>query len=866
VGSNQTQKQSISFRVILYIRNPKDHVSSRIQNIIRWGSDFQSAYQKVSDHLDHYYREKIEALQDTFGKNNIEVFQFEEAKKNKYGVAGHFLNLLDFTEKELSEFKYFRVNNRISKKAAEIISFINKKQPLIKNQKLSSGRFKEDTMPLFGLKGEKFDLTSEQKKNILTNALPDILWLKENLQIDYLNSQVFMNEMKNKNTMNFSYTKEDCRFLRKALKKTQPIIRRKIIAFFEDHLTPTRFSHIQQKVFVKKLKRVEKKISIKEKRRKRSKLHSLFTLIKDYLIIARSGLFDKKAYLKHYSDVKASNPIIHYIRHGASELRNPSNEFNTEYYLRTNKDVYYSRLNPLVHYIRFGKREGRMIEGGENLYYCYQEPIYTEQITKNILAFQSKPLISIIMPVYNIDPKWLEKAIKSVENQWYQNWELCIADDCSTNQQTKDFLSKIENKKIKITFLKKNLHIPGATNEAMKLAEGDYFLFMDNDDELTVDTLYENVKIINELQGNVDLLYADEDKIDTEGYYCEPYYKPDYSPDRLLSQNYMVHPTVIKHALIEKIGGLEIGLEGAQDYDLVLKATENTEKIHHIRKILYHWRKIPGSIALDINSKEYAYKSGKKALENALERRNLSAKVLFTKHPGIYRINYNINENPLISIIIHFQYPHQTLIKCINSIIKKTSYQNYEIILINNNGIKNRTNKTLIKRLKKDSRMLYHENDTPLNDSQVKNFAVNQLAHGKQIILLNNDTKIITEDWIESLLQFSQRQNTGAVGSILFPPYKKKEYTKAFLKSQSIKSRNVTSSFNEDNWPHAIQNVQMLSKACLMVKKTIYLQIGGFDEREVVENDVDFCLRLIEKGYLNVYTPFAKVYHTNISI
>ena len=334
VGSNQTQKQSISFRVILYIRNPKDHVSSRIQNIIRWGSDFQSAYQKVSDHLDHYYREKIEALQDTFGKNNIEVFQFEGAKKNKYGIAGHFLSLLDFTEKELSQIKFFRVNNRISKKAAEIISFINEKQPLIKNQKLSSGRFKEDTMPLFSLKGDKFDLTPEQKKNILTKALPDILWLKENLQIDYLNSQVFMNEMKNKNTMNFSYTKEDCRFLRKALKKTQPIIRRKIIAFFEDHLTPTRFSHIQQKVFVKKLKRVEKKISIKEKRRKRSKLHSLFTLIKDYLIIARSGLFDKKAYLKHYSDVKASNPIIHYIRHGASELRNPSNEFNTEYYLK----------------------------------------------------------------------------------------------------------------------------------------------------------------------------------------------------------------------------------------------------------------------------------------------------------------------------------------------------------------------------------------------------------------------------------------------------------------------------------------------------------------------------------------------------
>jgi len=526
------------------------------------------------------------------------------------------------------------------------------------------------------------------------------------------------------------------------------------------------------------------------------------------------------------------------------------------------------RLSKLVAYVRvhglkaFVSKTIDIMKGKND--YVYQSPLLTEKVKRDLNGFQKTPLISIIMPVYNVDPKWLDQAIKSVEHQWYPHWELCIADDCSTNQETIDYLSEIDHQQIKRIRLKENRHISAASNETIKLASGDYVAFLDNDDELTVDALYEIVKRINETPDEVDILYSDEDKIEPDGTFSTPHFKPDYSSDMLMSQNYITHLTVIKREIVNAVGGFEIGLEGSQDYDLILKATEQTQKIQHIQKVLYHWRKIPGSTALKSNSKNYAYIAGKKALENTLKRRDLQGEVLFTNNPGTYRIKYTLQDRPLISIIIPFKDKPGLLKKCIYSIIKKTSYQNFEIIGISNNSIKAKTNKEIKRLSRLDNRIHFYEHNIPFNYSMINNHAVSHFAHGEHLILLNNDIEIISNDWIESMLEFSQRENVGAVGVMLLYPNRKIQHAGIILSLKKI-TFNSFNGLHECasgyfNRPHVVQNLSAVTGACLMVKKTLYQQIGGFDEEafKISYNDVDFCLRLREKGYLNVYTPYAK--------
>jgi glycosyltransferase involved in cell wall biosynthesis len=257
-------------------------------------------------------------------------------------------------------------------------------------------------------------------------------------------------------------------------------------------------------------------------------------------------------------------------------------------------------------------------------------------IEKNLENFDYKPKISIIMPVYNVDSKWLNLAINSVINQFYDNWELCIADDASVNEGTLDYLKNLDDDRIKIKFLKNNLGISGASNEASRLATGDYIALLDHDDTLSPDALYEVVKSINKL--DPDLIYSDEDKLTLQGFYVEPFYKPDFSMERFYSSNYLCHLSVFRKSLFDNVGGFRKAFDGSQDYDLLLRSAEKTSKIHHISKVLYHWRKIPGSCSVDHRSKPYAYLAGKKALEESLKRRGISGKVLFGKGPG----NYNV--------------------------------------------------------------------------------------------------------------------------------------------------------------------------------------------------------------------------------
>lgn len=499
--------------------------------------------------------------------------------------------------------------------------------------------------------------------------------------------------------------------------------------------------------------------------------------------------------------------------------------------------------------------------------YVYHSPSYTTEVQQAIQSQQYQPLISIIMPVYNVDPKWLKLAIQSIEDQWYSNWELCIADDASNNPETLDYLRSLKSEKIKISYQTENQNISGTSNVALKMAKGEYIVLMDNDDELTQNALSEVVKVINET--GAEFIYSDEDKIEMDGSFSDPHFKPDFSPDMFLSQNYLSHLGVIKKTLIDKVDGFTIGLEGAQDYDLYLKVLEHTSKIFHIRKVLYHWRKIPGSTAAVFGDKSYAQEAGRQALENAMHRRQIEANVTNGLTPGTYKVSYNIIGNPLVSIIIPFKDQADILTKCIESILKKSTYKNFEIIGISNNSTKQKTF-TEMKRLETlDSRVKFYEYNVPFNYSGINNHAVHKYSKGEHLLFLNNDIEIISKDWIQELLMHSQRKETGAVGARLYFPDDTIQHVGIVIPPYTphlallMNSRDQKSSQGYGARAKCINNYMAVTAACLMCKKDLFLKVGGFDAEnlKIAYNDIDLCLKFFKAGLFNIYTPYCEAYH-----
>ncbi len=497
--------------------------------------------------------------------------------------------------------------------------------------------------------------------------------------------------------------------------------------------------------------------------------------------------------------------------------------------------------------------------------YVYKQPIFTEQIKSEIEKFEKSPKVSIIIPVYNVEPKWIELAIQSVKNQWYTNWEICIVDDCSTNVKTIDYLKSINDEKIKIEFSKTNEHISATSNKALKIATGEYIGLMDNDDEITEDALYHIVKKINQ---GYTFIYSDEDKMEMDGTLCDPHFKPDFSPDMINSQNYISHFTVIKKEHINKVNGFTIGLEGSQDYDLYLKIFDMCEdvKIAHIPKVLYHWRKIPGSTASGFNEKSYAQESGRKALENSIKRKNIDA-IVSSENPGIYKVNYTVIGEPKVSIIIPFKDAKQLLTLSVESVLNKTSYDNFEIIGISNNSEKLETFEEMKRLEELDNRVKFYEYDVPFNYSDINNYAVKNYVTGDYIVLLNNDIEIITENWIEQMLGFAQRDNVGAVGAKLYYPNNTIQHAGVIVGLGGVASHSHKH-FNRNHPGYfrrlqSIQNLSAVTAAMLMVSKNKYNEMNGLNEEnlKVAFNDVDFCLRLQKNGYYNVFTPYVEAYH-----
>jgi GT2 family glycosyltransferase len=493
-------------------------------------------------------------------------------------------------------------------------------------------------------------------------------------------------------------------------------------------------------------------------------------------------------------------------------------------------------------------------------------PARRAEIMREIEGFTRKPRISVVMPVYNADPAFLEAAIASVQAQLYENWELCIVDDRSSRDETLDVLRALNEPRIKVRYLAKNKNIAGATNEAIRMAGGEYFALMDNDDEMSPEALYQVVRAIN--ASDPELVYTDEDFIDHDGRYVNPHFKPDFSPDLLLSHNYITHLLVVGRGLLERIGPLDSAYDGAQDYDLVLRATEATDRIVHLPRVLYHWRMSASSTSFDADAKPQALDSARRALQAALDRRGIDAVVRDGNIPHFFRVKRAIPQKdpPLVSVIIPFRDKPELLRMCLGSILEKSTYACFEVIGISNNSEGVSTFSAMREFEKRDPRIRFYEHNIPFSFSKLINFGASK-ARGEHLLLLNNDIEILSWDWIEAMLEHSQRAEVGVVGAKLYYPDNTVQHAGIIIGigGYAGHAHKHFDSFGTGyfNRLHVIQNVSAVTGACMMVKRSVFEEVGGFDEESfgVACNDVDFCLRVKEKGYLNVFTPYAEAYH-----
>ncbi len=502
--------------------------------------------------------------------------------------------------------------------------------------------------------------------------------------------------------------------------------------------------------------------------------------------------------------------------------------------------------------------------GNENLYsYTFGEGD-RERVKAEILKLDKKPLISLVMPVFNVPPAWLQAAINSVESQLYENWELCIVDDASSSEDTINYLKTIRHPRIRIRYLDNNRNISGATNEAIRFARGEYLAFMDNDDELTADAVFEMAKAINEI--DADLIYSDEDFIDLDGNYCDPHFKPDYSPDLLLSHNYITHFVVVKKQLALEAGLLDSRYDGAQDHEFLLRVTEKAQRIHHVQKVLYHWRRSETSTSFSPDAKPGALISARMALQSTLQRREIEADVVDEKEPFFFRVKRRIKDAPLVSIIIPFRDKPDLLNTCVNSILDHSTWDDYEIVAVSNNSRSSETFGLIQQLEEKSPRFRCVEFNEEFNFSRVVNYGVSQ-SKGEYLIILNNDIEIISWDWIEAMLEQAQREEVGVVGAKLLYPNNTIQHAGIIVglggyagHSHKLTRANSPGYFN---LLQSIHNVSAVTGACMMISRSKFDAINGFDEVnfKIAYNDVDFCLRLREQGLLNVFTPYAELYH-----
>jgi glycosyltransferase involved in cell wall biosynthesis len=496
-------------------------------------------------------------------------------------------------------------------------------------------------------------------------------------------------------------------------------------------------------------------------------------------------------------------------------------------------------------------------------------PADLRQMAETLPALAYQPTISIIVPTYNTPEVFLREAIDSVLAQIYENWELCIADDASSDRHVRAVLEEYrqQDPRIKVLYREENGHISRSSNSALTLATGEYIALLDHDDLITPDALYQAVLLLNR-HPEADMIYSDEDKVDEENLLSAPYFKPDWSPNTFLSRMYTCHFGFYRRRMIEAIGGFRVGFEGSQDYDLVLRFTEQTQNIFHIPKILYHWRIHHLSAASGAAAKPYAYDAAKRAIAEALQRRGEQATV--TDAPGDflghYVVRYHIPHTPRISIIIPTKDLARILHRCLTSIFERTTYPDFEVILVDNGSVEPKTERLIAKWEEREpNRFHCHRLDIPFNFSQLNNFGVAK-ASGDYLVFLNNDTEVIEPDWLESMLEQAQRPSVGAVGGLLLYDDDTIQHAGVILGLGGLAAHGHRH-FAADTpgyfgFTIGINDVSAVTAACLMCRHELFEQVGGFDEElAVAYNDVDLCLKFLQAGCHNLYLPHVRLYH-----
>lgn len=492
------------------------------------------------------------------------------------------------------------------------------------------------------------------------------------------------------------------------------------------------------------------------------------------------------------------------------------------------------------------------------------------QIRQHIESWRRKPKISVILPVYNPPVEYLELAIASVVAQIYTNWELCIADDASTNPEVKTLLNAYQSAepRIKLAWRDQRGHISAATNTALGLASGDYIALLDQDDLLSEHALYLVANAVNDRPG-VRLIYSDEDRLTESGERHAPHFKPDLSPELLLSQNYICHLQVVQRELVSRIGGFREGVEGAQDWDLALRALERLDsgEICHIPFVLYHWRTLPGSTAGSASAKAYVGAAQSRVVREHLERTGeRGAAVGFDEAFVRVDVSFPIPEpEPLVSIIVPIRDRADVLRRFIESLHSKTVYRNTELIIVDNGSAELET-AAYLEELSSRENLHVIRDDGGFNFSRLNNEAV-RVARGSLLAFCNNDLEVISPGWLTEMVSLAVRPGVGAVGAKLYYPDGRIQHAGVLLGIGGVAGhghkRMRRGEPGYQNRAQALGNFSAVTGACMVIRRGVFEEVGGFDEQdlEVAFNDVDLCIRLRAAGYRNVFTPHAELYH-----
>lgn len=614
------------------------------------------------------------------------------------------------------------------------------------------------------------------------------------------------------------------------------------------------------------------------RRKVSERLYALIYVRQDSQIIEQSGLFDREWYLKQYPDVADlnMNPVEHYLRYGAPEGRDPNPDFSTWGYVETYPDVAAHGMNPFMHYVKYGRAEGRALLRKDYAAWIEDYDLLSDDdrqvFRREIERFESTPLISILMPVYNTNQKYLEHAIRSVLNQSYQNWELCISDDASTDPHVRKVLDAFArgDLRIKVAYRVKNGHIAANSNSALKLATGEYVAMLDHDDQLAEQALFWFVREILTYP-DADIVYCDEDKLNEQGRRYGALFKPDWNPAMIMAQNYVCHMSMYRRSLIERVGGFRVGFEGSQDLDLLLRCADliDARRIRHIPRILYHWRADSGSTASEVGleAKPYAWEAGARAIQEHLDRRGIAASV----KPVIeqyYQVEYALTpQPPKVTVIVPTAMKLEFVRRCLTSILRETTYPNVEfIVAVSQRHLETAAQKAFLQELKEYPRVrLLLNDDQSFNYPRTNNAAV-RLSDAPIVCFLNDDVEVITRDWLEKLVARVLLDDVGAIGPMLYYPTDAIQHAGVILGIGGVAGHQFLNMprGNAGYYGRGIleQDLSCVTAACMVMRREAFDGIGGFNEKLAIAfNDVDLCIRIRRLGWRILWTPVVEMYH-----